>query len=343
LDDITRLRAWQPGNLDHPWLVPPAPAVRVARSTWGDTPIAPDEPVGENPPIGAVIDYALPVGTSGPVSIRILDANGGVVREYSDQDAQEPSDEELQRGLIPTWWAEIRHPLAKSGGVHRVTWDLQLPPPRATTKGYPIGAVPHRTPRDPQGLFVPPGRYTVELRTSTGVQSSTLEVRGDPRVDATAQARIAEQFKTLRPLYTAFDLAAFDEGVIRSLLQQIETAQGGPARRGAAHEALEQYAKRLHAALDDGPKGSGRVGVGSLMRELGELYAITTRGDAPPNEAQMAALKSLLEPTGPALAHAAQVIAEVPSVNARLRRAGVVLNVSLPPVHDGKLADVDEE
>ncbi len=343
LDDITRLRAWQPGKLDHPWLVPPAPVIRVARSTWGDTPIAPDEPVGENPPIGAVIDYALPATASGPVSIRILDASGGVVREYTDHDAQDPSEEELQRGLIPTWWAEIRRPIASGSGLHRVVWDLQLPAPRATTKGYPIGAVPHRTPRDPQGLFVPPGRYTVELRSREGVQSASLEVRGDPRLDAVAQARIAEEFKTLRPLYTAFDLAAYDEGVLRSLLQQIEAAQGGAARRGTAHETLEQYAKRLHAALDDGPKESNRAGVASLMRELGELYAVTTRGDGPPNEAQMTALKSLLESAGPALAQAAQVIADVQSVNGRLRSAGVVLNLSLPPVHDGKLADVDEE
>ena len=41
--------------------------------------------------------------------------------------------------------------------MHRWVWDLRLPPPRTTTKGYPIGAVPHRTPRDPQGLWVPPG------------------------------------------------------------------------------------------------------------------------------------------------------------------------------------------
>jgi len=131
--------------------------------------------------------------------------------------------------------------------------------------------------------------------------------------------------------------------VIRSLLQQIEAAQGSSSRRGAAHETLEQYAKRLHAALDDGPKGANRAGVGSLMRELGELYAVTTRGDAPPNAAQMTALRSLLETAGPTLAHAAQVIAEVPNINGRLRSSGVVLNVSLPPVHDGKLADVDEE
>jgi hypothetical protein len=343
LDDITRLRAWQPGKLDRPWLVPPAPAVRVARSTWGDTPIAPDEPVGLNPPIGAVIDYGLPVGATGPVSLRILDANGGVVREVTDHDAQDPSEEELQRGLIPTWWAEVRHALPNSPGLHRWVWDLQLPAPRATTKGYPIGAVPHRTPRDPQGLFVPPGRYTVELRTREMVQSVSLEVRGDPRLDAHMQTQIAEQFKALRPLYTAFDLAAFDEGVIRSLLQQIETAQSGPARRGTTHETLEQYAKRLKAALEDGPKGTNRTGVAALMRELGELYAVTTRGDAPPNEAQMTALKALLDSAGPALAQAAQVISEVPTVNARLRASGVVLNVSLPPVHDGKLADVDEE
>ena len=38
-------------------LFKPAAAYRVRRDTNTDTPLPPDEPAGENPPDGAVIDY----------------------------------------------------------------------------------------------------------------------------------------------------------------------------------------------------------------------------------------------------------------------------------------------
>ncbi len=343
LDDVTRLRAWQPGVLDAPWLVPPSPALRVARSTWSDTPIAPDEPVGENPPAGAVIDYGLPAPGGGPLHVRILDEHGGLVREYADSDAQEPSDEELARGLIPTWWIEVHHPLSTAAGMHRLVWDLRLPAPRTTTKGFPSSAVVHGTPREPEGLFVPPGRYTVELASRTVITRAPLEVLRDPRLDANAENRIIAQYATLRPLYTAFDLAAYHEGVLRSLLQQIATMQDRVAKHSAAFETLEQTAKTLHALLDDAPKGKSGLGVASLMRQLGELYGALTRGDEPPNDAQAIALAGVLEQAGPILLRSAQAIESIRSVNARLKTAGLTLNVALPPVQDGKTANVDED
>ena len=94
---------------------------------------------------------------------------------------------------------------------------------------------------------------------------------------------------------------------------------------------------------DDTPGTTPTVGVSSLLRELGELYGMTTRGDAPPNAAQSAALASLLQTAGPVLARTAGVLGDVDRVNQKLRGTGVQLNPSVPPVRDGKLADQDEE
>ena len=47
LNDISRLRALGEAKLKDAFLVAPAPAFRVQRSTWSDTPIPPDEPVAE--------------------------------------------------------------------------------------------------------------------------------------------------------------------------------------------------------------------------------------------------------------------------------------------------------
>jgi photosystem II stability/assembly factor-like uncharacterized protein len=342
MDDVTRLRAWQPGVSDTPWLVPPAPAVRFARSTWSDTPIAPDEPVAANPPAGAVIDYALPTG-GGPVRVAILDAAGTVLREYSDRDPQDPSDEELARELIPSWWIEVHHPLPSSPGMHRLVWDLRLPAPRTTTKGFPIGAVVHGTPREPEGLWVPPGRYTVALSVGPLTSRAPLEVTADPRLSAAAVARIAEQYAALRPLYRAFDTAAYQEGVLRSLLQQIAAAQTHVRPHSPAFEALERYAQQILAVYEDAPKGGQAVGVHSVMQELGELYGPLMRGDDPPNEAQASALQAALARAEPVTVKADAVLRAVDGVNARIKGSGLRLNLDTPPIHDGKTADADED
>src|SRR5450755_5073238 len=81
LDDITPLRQLnEKGMQSAAWLSHPAPAYRVRRSTNSDTPLPPDEPLAENPPDGAVLDYFLPQPQSGSVTLEILDAAGKLVR-----------------------------------------------------------------------------------------------------------------------------------------------------------------------------------------------------------------------------------------------------------------------
>src|ERR1019366_4103824 len=66
------------------------------RSFWVLDDIAPlpaDEPAGENPPDGAIIDYALPQRAHVPVTLEIVDAKGGLVRRYSSDDPATPSPE----------------------------------------------------------------------------------------------------------------------------------------------------------------------------------------------------------------------------------------------------------
>src|SRR5436853_288723 len=84
--------------------LPPAPAVRVRRSTNTDTPIPPDEPSGENPPTGALIDYFL--ARSASVTLDILDSTGATVRHFSSTDP--PEEVENDKELIPPVWIRPR-------------------------------------------------------------------------------------------------------------------------------------------------------------------------------------------------------------------------------------------
>ena len=67
LDNITPLRQLQASTTKAPAvLFRPQTALRVRWNTNSDTPIPPDEPAGENPPDGAMIDYYIGSVASGP-------------------------------------------------------------------------------------------------------------------------------------------------------------------------------------------------------------------------------------------------------------------------------------
>lgn len=155
------------------------PATRVRWNMFSDTPLPPEEPTGENPPDGAILDYYLP-RAAGEVAIEIVDARGDVVRRFSSRDEPETID----AGALPypTYW--FRPPQRVSAGVghHRVIWDLRYPPPRGASRAYSIAAVYRNTPSGPHGPFVRPGRFTVRLVVDGQALERPLDVRMDPRV-----------------------------------------------------------------------------------------------------------------------------------------------------------------
>src|SRR5260370_33560172 len=182
LDNIASLRQMNGDASPAVRLFQPAPAIRVQRNTNTDTPLPPDEPMGENPPTGAVIDYYLAKPASGPVLLEVLDASGKLVRRYSSADAPQRVTAELEREMIPAYW--LRQPVSLSGteGLHRWVWDLNYAPPLAVEHEYPISAVPHDTPRFPLGPTVVPGQYTVRLTVDGKSMASPVAVKMDPRV-----------------------------------------------------------------------------------------------------------------------------------------------------------------
>src|SRR5207248_11055748 len=103
------------------YLYRPAGAVRVRWNENTDTPLPIDEPVGKNPPDGAIVDYYLPRPAVGPVALEILDRTGSVVRRFSSADTVPPQDSGLN---IPSWWMRSSPVLGGGAGMHRFVWDL---------------------------------------------------------------------------------------------------------------------------------------------------------------------------------------------------------------------------
>ncbi|MBV8499440.1 MAG: glycoside hydrolase [Candidatus Eremiobacteraeota bacterium] len=190
LDDVEPLRelARLPRVETH--LFTPALAYRVRRSTNTDTPLPPEEPMGTNPPDGAILDYALGAPAR-HVVISILDGTGNVVRRYASDDPPPPSIEHLDK---PAYWERPFAAPPASAGMHRFVWDLREAPPHSLQPDLPISAVPHDTPRVPEGVLVVPGRYTVRLDVDARAQERPLTVAMDPRV-AVSRGALEQQYR----------------------------------------------------------------------------------------------------------------------------------------------------
>ena len=82
-------------------------------------------------------------------------------------------------------WLGLPKALPAGAGHHRFVWNLRYLPPPTLDSHYSIAAVPGiATPILPEGAFVLPGSYTVNLTAGGQTISKTLEVVLDPRVEA---------------------------------------------------------------------------------------------------------------------------------------------------------------
>jgi hypothetical protein len=190
LDDISPLRQLTPAvatAATH--LFKPASAIRFRWNKNTDTPLPQEEPAGENPPDGAIIDYTL-ARQAQLVTLEVIDAAGRVVRRYSSAD---PPERMLEGTNVPPYWVRPFEPLSREAGMHRFVWDLHYAPPAVPSFQYPIAAIYRNTPREPRGVWALPGNYTARLTVDGKRYEQPLTVRMDPRVKTQA-AGLTEQF-----------------------------------------------------------------------------------------------------------------------------------------------------
>ena len=174
LDDITALRQLSNDVANsEAYLFQPADAINLTPGGDNGTPMPRDEPLADNPPFGAMIDFYLKSNAGGPVVLEILDPSGEMIRRYSSEDKPTPVDP--NRLNYPPFWARTTEPLPATAGMHRFIWDLRPTPPQRPTGGggggfFRGGAQP-----------VLPGVYTVKLTVGGKSYTQWLTVKMDPR------------------------------------------------------------------------------------------------------------------------------------------------------------------
>ena len=182
LDDITPLR-----QLDAKVAAAPAhlfklqAAYRVVWNLNEDTPLPPEEPGGQNPPDGAIMNYYLGKPAAGPVTLEIFDDKEKLVRRYSSADKPARIDE--GKLTIPSYWLRPPQILSGQAGSHRFVWDLRFPPGKGRKGGFTMAAIYRNTP-GPQGPMVAAGQYTVKLTVDGQSYVQPLTVKSDPRTTA---------------------------------------------------------------------------------------------------------------------------------------------------------------
>src|SRR4029453_11970928 len=154
LDNITPLRQLI-RNQREDLLFKPQTALRVRANLNTDTPLPPDEPAGENPPDGAMIDYFLPKDPNGPLTIEIKDAKGQAVRKYSSADV--PVQANPKRLRIPSYWIRPPRSVSTKTGVHRFLWDMHYTPVPDVEPDFQMPATSRNPPPKATSPWAAPG------------------------------------------------------------------------------------------------------------------------------------------------------------------------------------------
>ena len=317
LDNITALRQPEAGAAET-FLFKPQTAFRVRWNLNTDTPLPPDEPVGENPPEGAMIDYRLAANVSGEVTIEIKDSKGAVVRRYASNDPVPPPDPKLK---IPRYWVKPPQPLPGTAGLHRVFWDMHHEPLKDHDPEYPMTAVFQKTAPQPTGPWAIPGEYSVVLTAGGKTFTQPLSLKMDPRLKV-SPADLAKQFELSKALYDTRvmlqPIGKSFEAVAAGLAKAKEKAGDKPVK-----EKIEGLTRKLEEFADPARVRAGQSLELDILSKVGSLFGDLQEVDAGPTSQAEAAAKDLVRDAKSAVERWRALSQDVSAFNAELDAAGI--------------------
>ncbi len=293
LDDFSPLRKLSTAITQASYLFEPVMATRVRFNMFADTPLPPEEPTGQNPPDGAILDYYLKTDAQ-KISLEIFDSAGNKINWFASDDSQEVMDStKLQH---PTYWIRPQKMLSTDKGHHRFVWNLRYKEPRGANRSLAIAAVFKNTASGPMGPFVAPGNYTIRLSVDGTVLERPLDVQLDPRSTMTAEGLKLQEELSL-DCYSSYKTL---QDIRETIDQRLSS---GEKLRKSTKEVFERF--RGNGAPDAGDMLYGSIRVSTLDAEtlvgLQEkflfLIDVLQSADAHPTAQTQAAVQSLAQRT----------------------------------------------
>jgi photosystem II stability/assembly factor-like uncharacterized protein len=177
LDDITPLRQVNAQSTQSDMILyQPEAALRLHYAEEFDK----RQPVGDNPPPGAVIDYYFKTAPKDEVTLDVLDAQGKVIRHLSSKEKKESEQP-------PEWPDRVERvkTIPANEGMNRFAWDLRYDDPVQIPGAFYSGT-------GPKGPLALPGVYQVKLSANGKSQTVPLQLMIDPRSKG-AEAALQKQ------------------------------------------------------------------------------------------------------------------------------------------------------
>ncbi len=290
MDNIQPLREMTPATESQSYLVAPPDTYRIRDNMFLDTPLPPEEPTGQNPPDGAILDYVLK-NTAQEVTLEIIDIQGEVIRKYSSKDAQESIDTTAMPH--PTYWIKPQAQLSIAAGHHRFVWDLRYAAPKGAKRQLAIASVYRRTPSGPQGPLAAPGNYTVRLTVDGKTTEQPVTVKLDPRV------KISDTDLKLQTDNSLICYQAYHE--LQTMKEDIETQLNGKKKlKKTQYTSLKDMMGTGSPELPDFLYGSIHEAatthetIVGLQDKFLYVMAVLQSADARPTTATLEAVKKLV-------------------------------------------------
>ena len=318
LDNITPLRQFDRSKIDIS-LFKPQTALRVRANLNTDTPLPPDEPAGENPPDGAMIDYFLMKDAAAPVTIEIHDGKGAVIRRYSSADvAKEPDPKKLR---ILSYWIRPLQFVSTKAGMHRFLWDMHYSPVPDVEPEFPIAATYANTAPNATSPWVNPGNYIVLLTVDGKSFSQPLTIQMDPRVKATP-ADLQEEFELSWQLYQLRLKFAPIGKRFDDIADQLTKLKARAAERPDITQKIEAFAQTLTKFGPPHPRPGAPPSL-FVLESVTRLFDEIQGADAAPTAPVKAAVAEIQTKVGPMMDAWRKLLdVDLPTLNQQLKQAG---------------------
>ena len=232
---------------------------------------------GENLPRGVLIAYYLPGAPAEKITLRINDADGNELRQFSsmDDDDRQQQKDKPDRSIVY---------LTAKPGWNRFVWDMRLPmSPKLQGKDPQFERMP--------GPTVTPGSYQLTLEFGGETQTQDFELIKDATSSA-SDADLKAQFDLLMRIYRCYSDATETINTMRRYRKGLGRLAESLSGEGA-HEDLAARAKALAAEvreiesrifipeLREGWAGRANQGTDTLRRLAG-LPSVVALGEFPP-------------------------------------------------------------
>ncbi|MDP9253368.1 MAG: glycosyl hydrolase, partial [Verrucomicrobiota bacterium] len=286
LDDLTPLRQvnGQSTQTDA-ILYRPQTALRLHYPTEFDK----RQPVGDNPPAGAIIDYYFKTAPKDEVTLDILDSQGKLVRHIS-------SKEKKENEQPPEWPDRVEAPktIPAKEGMNRFAWDLRYNDPVQIPGAFYAG-------EGPRGPLVLPGEYQVKLIVAGKSQTAPLHIAIDPRAKG-AEPGLQKEFELAMQVNDRISQLHQAVNEIRDLGSQIQSLHkrfGDDQRLKPALDAADELKKKMSAIEEqliqvNMKSSEGTLAFPTMLNESFDTFSHVIDGaDAAPTQPQLDVSKTL--------------------------------------------------